>query len=211
MALDPFRELGLPNDPRITDDEIRDAYRRRAAATHPDKHPDDPHADTKFALVREAYEILKDPERRRRHEAGEPTPAAHSRRGESIMAIMSALTVLYTRVVVPGRIIGDALEIISEQIAAADARREHNREAFAGLDAIEKSIKFKGGGEDLLAAFNADRRHKLEAQDAADALSIETLLGAVELLESGYEDVIEEAAAMLSRSFVSSSNWTEAK
>jgi curved DNA-binding protein CbpA len=57
MASDPFRLLGLVAGPGLTDDDVRAAWRRVAAATHPDRADGgDPAA---FAAAAAAYSDLR--------------------------------------------------------------------------------------------------------------------------------------------------------
>jgi molecular chaperone DnaJ len=45
-------------------DEIKRAYRKLAVKFHPDKNPDDPHAEEKFKELGEAYDVLMDDHKR---------------------------------------------------------------------------------------------------------------------------------------------------
>lgn len=68
MADDPYTALGLTRT--ATQAEIKKAYRRIAKTDHPDLNPD-PKAQERFKAASAAYDLLKDPEQRRRFDAGE--------------------------------------------------------------------------------------------------------------------------------------------
>ena len=54
---DPFTVLGLPAGPGLTDDEVRAAWRRVAAATHPDRA--DGGDAARFAAAAAAYTAIR--------------------------------------------------------------------------------------------------------------------------------------------------------
>lgn len=62
QSKDYYKILEL--SPSATLKEVKSSYRRLAHLLHPDKNSNDPYATARFALVKEAYEVLSNPSRK---------------------------------------------------------------------------------------------------------------------------------------------------
>ncbi|HSB60783.1 MAG TPA: DnaJ domain-containing protein, partial [Vicinamibacteria bacterium] len=63
---DYYKVLGVAKD--ASDKDIKAAYRRLARKHHPDMNQGNPKAEARFKEINEAYEVLSDPDKRKRYQ-----------------------------------------------------------------------------------------------------------------------------------------------
>ena len=76
----PYKVLGIPQE--ANDEQIKTGFKKRSKKYHPDRNTKDPRAQEKFAKIVNAYELLKDPERRNMYDmTGTDDPQAQQQQG----------------------------------------------------------------------------------------------------------------------------------
>jgi molecular chaperone DnaJ len=71
----PYKVLGIEKD--ASEDQIKEGFKKRSKKYHPDRNKTDPKAKEKFEKIVNAYELLKDPQRKRMYDlTGDEDPMA---------------------------------------------------------------------------------------------------------------------------------------
>jgi DnaJ-class molecular chaperone len=146
---DPYSVLGVGRN--ADQSEIKAAWRAAAKALHPDQNPEDPHAASRFSEVGRAYDILRDPEKRRRFDQARARAS-----GQTTSA--KEKTYMEQR--------ADRARMEAE----ARAARARAAAAAAALDAeqAELGVENKESAEDILAKMFGGKKAPEPASAGAD-------------------------------------------
>jgi curved DNA-binding protein CbpA len=190
MALDPYEQLGVERG--ATAAEIKSAWRRKAQQMHPDKHADDPYAETRFALIRESYDILSDPARRSAYDA-----EGRTQRDDLPVRAQTLLEQVVAGLLTQAQKSGDLGNIdlvtaLRYALARMKGDTEHERALTArvirGYEKQLKRVRRKGKGHNLLADLIAVRLDETRSRHADLGKGAEECAAALAMLDE-YEDI----------------------
>ena len=102
--------------PEATPKELDRAFRVKARELHPDKNRDDPDATSKFQAMKEAYEILKDEEKRQIYDEYGPKGLEEAAQGPGFGDILSRIFDIQGRQRPKTRTIVEELEVTLEEL-----------------------------------------------------------------------------------------------
>lgn len=186
-----YETLGVPKT--ASADRIRRAYRKRAAATHPDRNPGDADAEAKHRAVTDAYAVLSDPDRRKLYDETGATAKPRDTDLERLMglvqpALIAVMQQAATGPMATGLAHTDVVAKTRETLAArlADAK-QHLRKVRASLSALEESVSrfgVVGDGENLLAACVRAQAEQGRAAATAIERDVADLAAAVDYLRT---------------------------
>lgn len=149
---DPFDLLDVPRNPWPEPEFIRERYRERARALHPDRNPE---AADAFAALGAARDILLDPARRLRALAGEMASAPPAPDAELSTFAFQIAPILRQAAGLAGKAPTDRLRAALLETARADTIRKLD-EAADRITAIQAALEKKTRALDLTSAAPAE-------------------------------------------------------
>ena len=129
MNKNPYEVLGVARD--ASDADIKKAYHKLVMKYHPDRNPDNKDAEEKFKEVNNAFDILKDPQKRAAYDRFGDAAFTHIVNQQNVFAgeLLGATHSKYSRHIFPplgGALMGLTGVILHPpQIAAHAGTREH--------------------------------------------------------------------------------------
>lgn len=185
---DPYRQLGI--DREASPQQVKAAYRRACRIHHPDKNPGDEFATARFQLIKEAYEILIDPEQRARFDRGEAPKPPDLHEGARAVMVQAFLDCLKKRG--PNGIVANTAKSLRAEVSELRVQQSQIAGALSMLNDTTERFQYGGTGENLLADVVADQVMKVTAEMNAFSHKIALRHRAIELL-GDYRDLAEFA------------------
>lgn len=191
--MDPYQELGLKRD--ATPEDVKRAYRKERTRAHPDKGG----TKEKFHAVQRSFEILDDPDRRKRYDTtgDESTPVADPR--EQAMSELAGMFVQIVTSVDADHT--NVLSLVKQNIEQAITTNKGQITQFStSIEKLERALKRvsrKTEGPNVFALFlqnTINANHQSIAQRKALIERAEFMLGV--LAEYEYKADLFEPAHM---------------
>jgi DnaJ-class molecular chaperone len=129
---DPYETLGV--DRAATDKDIKNAFKKLARKFHPDLHPGDKEAEARFKDLSAANDLLKDPEKRRRFDAGEVDASGAERPQQRFYRDFADGPAYASHASQDGFESNDQLEEFLARAFAGDGRRSQSASRARGQD-----------------------------------------------------------------------------
>lgn len=149
---DPYSVLGVK---RTADaDEIKAAWRTKAKSVHPDHNLDDPSATGRFAEVGQAYDVLKDPDKRRRYDRAADMHQTIMQQRESARQAEERAKAARANA-----------EKVMEELARANAQRAQSQAQAQAQSQAQAQAKAKAQAQ---AQANAQRQANSAAEPAVE-------------------------------------------
>lgn len=169
MPTCPYVVLGVRRN--ATQVTIRRAYRKAAMKHHPDRNPGDEGAQARFQEVQNAFDLLSDPERRKRYDATGETDVPKS---QDVAELISCLSQFLASAVQASQFNGPKRtdmaakmkSLMDQEISATDQSLADMRKAH--IEQTDIMARFTvDGGENFLAGIVRQGIVHIEAQIAA--------------------------------------------
>ena len=187
-----YQLLGLKRE--ATPDQIKKSYRRLAMKWHPDRNAGNAEAAEKFKDIKEAYECLSDPGRRKHYDEHGVDQTVDCSSAEIAKLIIAAF-----RQAISGDrghgILARATKALSNKVNEIRMQQARYRKDAEGLAALKDGITTKEGVENLFLGVVEDAiRERDEAIAEMDG-AIASLKEAVDNLKSSYSEKPAPVAA----------------
>ena len=177
--MDPYATLGI--DSGASPEAIRKAYKSKSQIHHPDKNPDDPYATTRFQLIKEAYDILKNPDRRTRFDKGE-NPRSFDTAGAAMTVLV---TVLFDQLRTNGdrNITQNMRKAMGSRVAEISQASKKGTKVASDIERATDKFSYSGKGRNVLADAIDDQHNKAIEEVARLKQELETWRHAGKLLD----------------------------